>query len=169
MLLIRGALAILFGLIAFIVPGLTVLFLTYLFAAYALGDGIFALIAGLHWKLWMLSLLGVVGILAGLLTFFYPAVTAITLLFFIAAWAIIRGAAEIATAVQLRKVIPNEWALILGGSLSVLFGVLLFANPTVGALSVIWIIGVYALIFGVLLVITAFRLKNHPWTATQLP
>jgi uncharacterized membrane protein HdeD (DUF308 family) len=138
-----------------------------LFAAYALVDGVFALIAGLHWKLWMLAVLGAIGILAGLFSFFYPGVTAITLLFIIAAWAIIRGAAEIASAVQLRKVIPNEWSMILGGILSVLFGVLLFANPMVGALSVIWIIGTYAIIFGLLLVFAAFRVKNHPG-ATQV-
>jgi uncharacterized membrane protein HdeD (DUF308 family) len=110
-----------------------------------------------------LSVLGAIGIVAGILAFFYPGVTAITLLFIIAAWAIVRGAAEIAAAVQLRKVIPNEWALIVGGVLSVLFGVILFANPAVGALAVIWVIGTYAILIGLLLTVAAFRVKRHPW------
>jgi uncharacterized membrane protein HdeD (DUF308 family) len=169
MLLLRGIVAILFGFAAFVVPGITLLFLTTLFAIYAFVDGVFALIAGLHWKWWILSVLGVIGILAGIFAFFYPGVTAITLLFIIAAWAIIRGAAEIAAAVQLRKVIPNEWSLILGGVLSVLFGVILFAFPAIGILSVIWIIGIYAILFGLLLVVVSFRVKRHPWTAAGLP
>jgi uncharacterized membrane protein HdeD (DUF308 family) len=163
MLLLRGIVAILFGLAAFVVPGITILFLTTLFAVYAFVDGVFAFIAGLHWKWWILSVLGAIGIVAGILAFFYPGVTAITLLFIIAAWAIVRGAAEIAAAVQLRKVIPNEWALIVGGVLSVLFGVILFANPAVGALAVIWVIGTYAILIGLLLTVAAFRVKRHPW------
>lgn len=160
-LLVRGIAAIVFGLLAFAWPGLTIIILTALFAAYALVDGIFALIAGIHARWWVLSLVGIVGIVAGLVAFLYPGLTAFTLLVFIAAWAIMRGIIEIAAAVQLRKVITNEWALILGGVCSVAFGIILFARPAAGALAVIWIIGVYALIIGTFLITLSFRIKRH--------
>jgi uncharacterized membrane protein HdeD (DUF308 family) len=168
MLLLRGILAILFGLTAFAWPGVTLIILTTLFSVYAFVDGIFALVAGIHTKWTMLIVLGIIGILAGILSFAFPGATAVTIVFIIAAWAVIRGATEIAAAVQLRKVIPNEWALILGGSLSVLFGVLLFARPAVGILTVIWIIGAYALVIGILLVAVSFRIKRHPWEAAEI-
>jgi uncharacterized membrane protein HdeD (DUF308 family) len=168
MLLLRGLLAVLFGIVAFAMPVWTILVLTTVFAAFALIDGIIAVMAGVHARWPLLIVLGVIGILAGLFAFFYPGPTAVTLLFIIAAWAIVRGAAEIAAAVQLRKVIPNEWSLILGGIFSVLFGVLLFANPAAGAISVIWIIGTYAIIIGLLLVYAAFRVKNHPWESAAV-
>jgi uncharacterized membrane protein HdeD (DUF308 family) len=163
MLLVRGILAILFGTIAFAWPGITVLFLTTLFALFAIIDGVIAMSVGLHTRWTGLTVLGGVGVLIGILALAFPGATAFTLLFIIAGWAIVRGAAEIAAAVQLRKVIPNEWALIFGGTLSVLFGVLLFANPAAGALSVIWIIGTYAILIGLLLIYAAFRVKTHPW------
>jgi len=124
---------------------------------------IVALAAGIHTRWVMLSALGVIGILAGILAFFFPGPTALTIVLIIGVWAIIRGAAEIAAAVQLRKVIPNEWALVLAGVLSVLFGVLLLAKPAVGLISVIFIVGIYALLAGILLVIAAFRVKSHSW------
>jgi uncharacterized membrane protein HdeD (DUF308 family) len=160
-LLVRGILAILFGLLAFAWPGLTILILTALFAAYALMDGVFALIIGIHTRWWFLALVGMLGIIAGLVAFFYPGLTALTLLLIIAGWAIVRGVVEIAAAIQLRKVIANEWALILAGLFSVVFGVILFARPLVGALAVIWIIGAYALIIGIFLIILSFKVKSH--------
>jgi uncharacterized membrane protein HdeD (DUF308 family) len=162
-LLLRGILAVLFGIVSFAWPGPMILVLTTVFAVYAFIDGVLALAAGLHGHWPFLIVLGVIGIIAGLVAFFFPSVAVLTFLFIIGAWAIIRGAAEIATAVQLRNVIANEWSLIMGGILSVLFGVLLLARPHIGALSVLWIIGTYAVIIGVLLVIHAFRVKNHPW------
>ena len=165
MLLLRGILAVLFGIVSFAWPGPMILVLTTVFAVYAFIDGVLALAAGLHGRWPFLIGLGIIGIIAGLVAFFFPSVAVLTFLFIIGAWAIIRGAAEIATAVQLRNVIANEWSLIMGGILSVLFGVLLLARPHVGALSVLWIIGTYAVIIGVLLVIHSFRVKNHPWAA----
>src|SRR6185437_15495988 len=132
-------------------PGPMILVLTTVFAVYAFIDGVLALAAGLHGRWPFLIGLGIIGIIAGLVAFFFPSVAVLTFLFIIGAWAIIRGAAEIATAVQLRNVIANEWSLIMGGILSVLFGVLLLARPNIGALSVLWIIGTYAVIIGVLL------------------
>ncbi len=160
-LLVRGILAIVFGLLAFAWPGLTILILTTLFGAYAVVDGVFALIVGMHARWWVLALFGLLGIVAGLVAFFYPGLTALTLLLIIAAWAIVRGIIEIAAAIQLRKVIPNEWALILGGICSIVFGLILFARPAIGALAVIWIIGFYALIIGIFLIVLSFRVKGH--------
>jgi uncharacterized membrane protein HdeD (DUF308 family) len=101
-----------------------------------------------------------VGVGAGLLTFFYPGITALVLLYFIAAWAIVKGVFEIVIAFKLREVIQGEWALILAGALSVAFGVLVFLFPGAGALSIIWIIGAYALAFGVLLVLASLKIRK---------
>jgi uncharacterized membrane protein HdeD (DUF308 family) len=161
MLLVRGIVAIVFGLLAFAWPGLTIIILTALFAAYVLVDGVFALVVGIHTRWWVLALLGMLGIVAGFVAFFYPGLTALTLLLIIAAWAIVRGIIEIAAAIQLRKIIANEWALILAGICSVVFGILLFARPAVAALAVIWIIGAYALIIGIFLIVLSFQVKRH--------
>jgi len=166
MLLLRGIIAIIFGLLAFAWPGLTLIILTALFGGYALVDGIFALVAGIHARWVVLALIGVLGIIAGLITFFFPGLTALTLLLIIAAWAIVRGIIEITAAIQLRKVIANEWALILGGICSVIFGLILFARPAAGALAVIWIIGAYALIIGVILILLSLRVRRHHAVAT---
>lgn len=169
MLLIRGVLAILFGLAAFTWPSLTLLVLITIFGIYAFIDGVLALVIGIHARWWILVAVGVAGILIGLIAFFRPGLTALTLLLFIAVWAVLRGAIELFAAVQLRKVIANEWALIIAGLCSVAFGVLLFARPAAGALAVIWIIGAYALIVGVFLVLLAFRVKRHHNTAAVMP
>lgn len=161
MLLLRGILAIIFGLLAFTWPGLTVIILTALFAAYVLVDGVAALVIGIHSRWWTLVVVGALGIIAGFVAFLYPGLTALTLLLIIAAWAIVRGIIEIVAAIQLRRVMANEWLFILGGICSVIFGLILFANPAVGALSVIWIIGVYAFVLGVLLIMLSFRVKRH--------
>jgi uncharacterized membrane protein HdeD (DUF308 family) len=102
----------------------------------------------------------VAGILFGVLTFFWPNITALVLLYFIAAWALITGIFEIVAAIQLRRVITGEWALILSGLLSMIFGVLLFVFPGAGAVSLVWLIGIYAILFGITLIILAFRLRS---------
>jgi uncharacterized membrane protein HdeD (DUF308 family) len=165
MILIRGIFAILFGIAAFIWPGPTIEVLVLLFGAYALVDGIFAVIVGLQQygetqRWWTVLLEGIVGIVLGVLTLFWPGTTATVLLAFITAWAIMTGVFEIAAATALRKVIEGEWALILAGAASVLFGVLLVLQPTAGALALIWLIGAYAIIFGVLYSILAFELRR---------
>ena len=164
-LLLRGLFAVLFGVLAFVWPGLTLTVLALLFGAYALVDGIFAVIAALNAPAgyehrWVLLLEGVVGVIVGMLTFFWPGLTALALLYFIAAWAVVTGVLEVVAAVRLREVIRHEWLLVLGGSLSVLFGLALILMPVAGALAVVWLIGAYAVAFGVLLMALALRLRR---------
>jgi uncharacterized membrane protein HdeD (DUF308 family) len=167
-LLIRGILAILFGVLAFVMPGLTLLTLVLLYGVYALTDGITALFVGGSSRAWGLVLIGVLGLIVGLCTFIYPGITAVALLYLIAAWAVVRGVFEIITAIQWRKEISYEWALIISGVISILFGVVLIANPAVGALAVVWIIGVYALVFGFVMIFLAFRLRSLPGRLERL-
>jgi uncharacterized membrane protein HdeD (DUF308 family) len=162
---LRGLVAILFGLAAFVWPGMTLTALIYLFGAFALVGGAFAIAAAL-WaagagqRFWALLLDGVLGVVAGVIAFAYPGITALALLYVIAFWAIVSGVAEIAAAIELRRVITNEWLLGLAGLASIVLGVLLVAFPREGALSVLWVIGAYALIFGVLQIALAFRLRS---------
>ncbi len=162
---IRGLLAVLFGLAAIVWPGLTLLALVLLFGAYAIVDGVIAVIVSLQLRRiftrwWVLLLEGLVGIIAGLLTFLWPGITALVLLYVIAFWTIVTGVFEIATAFSGWLPVAQEWSLALAGVLSVLLGVLLVILPGVGLLSLVWLIGVYALIFGVLLIIRAFQFRT---------
>jgi uncharacterized membrane protein HdeD (DUF308 family) len=162
---LRGVLAIVFGILTFMRPSLTLQLLVLFFGAYVLMDGIFALIAA--WRNnsgvnhWWLLLEGIVSIAAGGLTFFWPGVTAIVLLYLIAGWAVVTGILEILAAVELRKTITNEWLLIFGGLLSVFFGVVIAFYPGTGVLTIIWLIGFYAVFFGVMLLGLALRLRNR--------
>ncbi len=166
-LALRGGIAILFGLAALLRPGIALQALILLFGAYALVDGVFAIVGVFGGTRggtprWLLFVEGIAGILAGLIAFVLPGLTAILLLYLIAAWAIFTGIFEIATAIRLRREIRGEWALIVGGAFSVLFGVILaVVGPVAGLLSLIWLIGIYALAFGILLLITAFRVRGE--------
>ncbi len=164
-IVLRGVAAILFGVLCFVTPGITLAALVLVWGVYALFDGLVALMAGFKMKMggkptWPLVLVGLVGVAAGIATLLRPQITALVLLAFIAAWALITGVFQIAAAVRLRKVIPNEWMLILAGLLSVAFGVLMFLKPGAGAVAVVWIIGWYATLLGVLLVTLGFRIKG---------
>ena len=165
LILLRGIAAIIFGVLAFIWPGITLVTLVLFWGAFALVDGILALahaiMGGNVGSRWWLALIGVLGIIVGLLTFLMPGVTALVLLVFIAAWAIVLGVFQIVGAIRLRKEIDNEWTLALGGALSVLFGIVLLVAPGAGALGLIWAIAAYAIVFGVLLVMAALKLKKH--------
>jgi uncharacterized membrane protein HdeD (DUF308 family) len=169
-LALRGVIAILFGLAALLRPGIALEALILLFGAYAFVDGMFSIVgvfggtrAGT--PRWLLFVEGVVSILAGLIAFIFPGLTALALLYLIAAWAIITGGVQIGTAIRLRKEIQGEWALILGGIASVLFGLILAVLPAVGILSLVWLIGAYAVAFGVLLLITAIRVRGRQNTS----
>lgn len=162
---LRGVAAVVFGVLAFAWPGVTVVVLALFFGAYALIDGICALIAAYRGReggkpVWPLVLIGLLGVAAGIATFLWPELTALALLMFIAVWALLIGIAQIAAAIRLRKEIDNEWILGASGALSVLFGALMIASPGAGALAVAWIIGAYSMAFGVLLIILSFRLKK---------
>ena len=164
---LRGVAAIIFGLLTFVMPGITLAVLVLLFGAYAIVDGIFTLVAVARGQAvaraeprWVLVLEGVVSIAAGLVAFLWPGLTALALVYLIAAWAIVTGVLEIVAAVRLRRQIDNEWWLGLSGALSVVFGVLLMAAPGAGALAMVFWIGAYAILFGALLVGLAFRLRS---------
>jgi len=162
---LRGVVAILFGLLTLFNPGITLALLVLMFGAFAFVDGLFMAVSAVANRRgqpgWVALLIG--GLLAvgvGLLTFFRPGITAIALLALIAAWAIITGVAEIVTAIRLRKEITGEWMLVLAGLLAVAFGVIIFAAPGVGALAMALWIGIYALVSGIVLIALGFRLRN---------
>jgi uncharacterized membrane protein HdeD (DUF308 family) len=164
--LLRGVLAILFGIGAILLPGITLAVLITLYGAYALADGVIAAVAAFTRSRagegfpWSLLLIGLAGIAIGILTFMYPGLTALVLLYFIAAWYVLRGMSEIVVAFRLRKEIQGEGWLMAAGALSVLFGLFLFIRPGAGALAVVWMIGAFAILFGVILVALGFKLKG---------
>ncbi|MGH6951801.1 MAG: HdeD family acid-resistance protein [Vitreimonas sp.] len=164
--LLRGAAAIAFGVLAFIWPGATILALTLLWGAYALIDGVLSLWAavtggGAAAPRWWLAIVGVAGVAAGLVTFFWPGVATFALLMVIAAWAMVVGVMEIVGAVRLRKEIEGEWMLALGGILSIVFGLLIAFQPTVGAVGAVWALGAVAIATGVTLVALSLKLRKH--------
>jgi uncharacterized membrane protein HdeD (DUF308 family) len=164
---IRGIAAIVFGVIAFAYPGLTLATLVLLFGAWVLIDGVFRVAGAIAGRAsdpeWGFHLIiGIVGIIIGFLTFHAPLITALALIIYIAAWALMIGATEIALAIKLRREIKGEWFLILMGLASILFAVLILWNPAPGALALLWLIASYAIVFGILGVIFGFRLRSLP-------
>lgn len=166
LLLLRGIAAVAFGVLAFIWPGITLLSLTILWGAYALSDGILALWAAISGRgagagtRWWLAAVGALGILAGVIALARPAAVAQMLLILIAAWAIVIGIMAIWGALQLRKEIEGEWLLILSGALSIAFGMLMVAQPAASALAVVWLIGAFAILFGINHIGLALKLKR---------
>lgn len=175
--LIRGIVAIVFGVLAIWNPGATWVALAILFGAYAFVDGIFSIVATVRAaeakeRWWPFLIEGIVGLIIAGVTFYDIRITIFALYFTIAAWALITGVFEIIAAIQLRKVVPNEIWLILGGLASIAFGVLMVYFPMVGALTLIYVIGIYAIIFGIIMLGLAFRLRSHiqtPPAATTTP
>jgi uncharacterized membrane protein HdeD (DUF308 family) len=162
---LRGVLAILFGVAAFVSPAATLEVLVLLFGAYALVDGVSTLVLGLmaagekeRWVAPVLS--GLVGIATGVVTFVQPRTTALAIVYLIAAWAIVTGGLQIAAAVRLRKVITGEWLVALSGVLSIVFGGLLIAAPASGALTLVLLFGFYAIGAGISQVAFGFRLRG---------
>jgi uncharacterized membrane protein HdeD (DUF308 family) len=163
---LQGVVAVLFGGLALIWPGLTVSALVLLFGAYAIVDGAFALGAAItnapeardHRV--MFAVQGIISAAAGIVAFVWPGITALALLYVIAAWALLSGAVRIALAIRLRQVIDNEWLLGLSGVLSIVFAALLVITPGTGALAITWLIGWFAMLFGVLLLALAWRLHK---------
>lgn len=168
----RGLLAIIFGLIAVFMPVLTMGAIAILVAAFLFMDGVFALYAALRGRLlatrwWLLLLEGVAGVAIGTITVFWPGLTLLAIVYFIGAWALVTGVLEIAAAIRLRHEMEGEWLLGLGGLLSILFGLILFFSPGVGALALIWLIGIYALFYGVSLIVLGIRLRKRHGSGQQ--
>jgi uncharacterized membrane protein HdeD (DUF308 family) len=164
-LLIRGIVGVALGALAILWPGITLAVLVGIFGFYAILDGITNLMLGLsrrepHTGSWAQAVQGVFGVCAGVLALLWPGVTALVLVLFIGAWAIVTGVLELIAAVRLRRVISGEWLLALSGCLSVLFGILVFAFPGAGAVSIAWILGVYTVAAGMVLIMLGQRLRT---------
>ena len=161
---LRGLAGILFGIITFVSPGISLAALVLLFGAYAFADGVLSIVSAVRRRgadrWWLLLLQGIVGIGAGVVTVLWPGITALALLLVIAAWALVGGALQVAAAIRLRKVITGEWLLALGGVLTIALGVLLVLFPGPGALALVIWIGAYAFVFGILLLVLGFRLRG---------
>lgn len=162
---LRGVLALIFGVLALAMPGLTLAILVIFWGAYALIDGVIALVGGFRLRdngkpLWSLIIIGLLGIAVGVVTFLWPGLTALTLLFIIGFWAIAIGIFQIVAAVRFRKHIQGEWLHALSGVLSVVFGVAVVLRPGAGAIALAWIIGSFAIVFGLMLIGMAFRLRG---------
>lgn len=170
LILLRGICAVLFGVLAFIWPGISLVTLILLYGAYMLVDGVLSLIAavkgGAAAPRWWLALVGVLGIAAGIVAMMLPGMTAIVLVLFIAGWMIATGVMQIVGALRLRKEIDNEWWLVAAGALSVIVGLIIAIAPGAGALGLLWVIGAYAIVFGVTLIGLAFRLRKYSHEGT---
>jgi len=159
-LAIRGVAGILLGIAAFAWTGLTLFVLITLFGAYLLVDGVFALVAGIRGGSWLVTVEGLLGIVAGGLVILRPGLAAVALVYLIAAWAVLTGAAELGAAFLLRRILPNEWLLVIAGIVSVVFGVLLAINPSAGLVTITWFFGAYMIVFGALALALGIRLRG---------
>jgi uncharacterized membrane protein HdeD (DUF308 family) len=164
-LIIRGILAIVFGIAVWIWPHITLLVLIVMFGIFAVASGIFALGAAFqahraHRGWWMLAVSGVLGIVAGIVALVWPHETAFILLYIIAIWAIVTGVSEIIAAFTPGRTGADEWLLVLAGVLSIIFGILLFIFPGVGLMALVWLIGIYAILYGISLIVSAFAVGN---------
>lgn len=165
LLLLRGIAALVFGVLTLLQPEASLVALLLIFSIYAIADGVIGIWAAFSNKSsnsqwWVLLLWGVVSILAGVLALVAPEAVITFAMYYIAFWALITGVLQIATAIRLRKEIQGEWMLILAGALSVVFGVLVIAQPVISLISILWLIGLYALFFGVLLIGLAFKVRR---------
>jgi uncharacterized membrane protein HdeD (DUF308 family) len=155
----RGALTILFGLILIAWTDAAPLGLAIFWGVFAFADGIMALVAGIRGRWWGMVVVGILGIAAGLITLIFSEAVIVAITTFIAVWVIVHGIFEVAAAIALRTEIENEWSLLAGGALSIVYGVVVLVYPRVGVISWVWLIGGGAILFGILLLVLAFRLK----------
>ncbi len=162
---IRGLLGIVFGLIALFLPGVTMLSLVLVFSAYTLVDGVFAIVAAVraasqHERWALLVFEGIVDIITAAIAFLWPDITVVAFVLLVATWAILSGGLLLGAAFRL-NIDHGRWWLALGGVMSILYGVLLVAAPLTGALVLTWWLGAYAIVFGVSLMVVAFKLKGQ--------
>lgn len=164
LLLLRGIIAVAFGVATFAWPQISLVSLVLVYGVYAVADGILALIAAIRGggiaPRWWLALGGIASLVAGALAFVWPGLTALVLVYLIGFWSIARGVLEIVGAIRLRNEIPNEWSLGLAGALSVIFGLILVVAPGAGALGLLWLIAAWAVLFGLLLIWVAFKVRK---------
>ena len=161
---LRGVVALLFGSVTLAWPGMTLIVLIVFFGAYVLVDGVLAIVAGIRGsegRRWLLLAEGVLSVLAGLIAFFWPGMTALLLLFVISAWAIFTGLLKVVMAIFFRREVENAWLMGLSGVLSVLFGVILAVLPGAGLLNLVWLLGIYALVVGIVLIYLGFRVRGQ--------
>jgi uncharacterized membrane protein HdeD (DUF308 family) len=162
---LRGLIALIFGILVLAWPGVSLFILAIIFGAYVFVDGIFTLVAAVNYKAgagrrtW-LFIRGIAGIIVGLITFFWPAITELALVMLIAAWALVTGVMELVFAFRANQNTAIRWMFAISGILSLILGFLLLARPIIGALVIIWIIGAYAVLAGILLIILGFRLRS---------
>jgi uncharacterized membrane protein HdeD (DUF308 family) len=171
--LLRGVIAIIFGIIALIRAEFATTALVYIFGAYAVVDGILSVAnAWPNRKLnpgWGITFVqGLAGITAGFVVIFLIDFVAFVLIYLIAVWALISGILEIITAIRLRAEIQNEWALALSGVLSIILGVVLIIWPSIGILTVVWAVGIYAILFGLLMLYLAFLIRRSPFAGGEV-
>jgi uncharacterized membrane protein HdeD (DUF308 family) len=165
MLMLRGTLAVVFGLAAVLVPGLTLLLLVGMFAAYALLSGVSSIALAVKSrrvdrKWWLLLLLGLVSVAAAVLAVVYPGMTALVLVLVMGINAVVTGALDVAIAVHLRRILRSHWMMVASGMLSILFGALVIAMPQAGALALVWLISLHAIVTGVLLLGLGLRVRR---------
>ncbi|PIT12154.1 hypothetical protein BGI40_07800 [Snodgrassella communis] len=165
MVLIRGGAALIFGLLTWFYPFISILIMVMFFGVYALIDGVLGVVIAIngrrtHQDWWLMLIWGMVSILAGIMTFFVPGITWLVLITFIAIWSLVSGILQIIAAIRLRKSIRGEGWMIVAGMLSVLVGIILLINPVQGGIALTWVIGVYAALFGVMNIALAFRLRR---------
>jgi uncharacterized membrane protein HdeD (DUF308 family) len=166
LLALGGVVAVIFGIVALVLPGITLGALVILFGAFALIGGVLTLVGGLdratdharHWVPMVFS--GLFGVAIGVSTFFRPEITALALVYLIAVWAVLTGILEFVAGVELTGQASGAWALWLSGLVSVAFGVFIGLRPAGGALAIVWLIGIYAIVFGVLRIIYGYRLHK---------
>lgn len=163
--LVRGLMAVIFGVIALVWPGITVLALVTLFGAYVIVDGFFSFVQAFRVEgrvRWSLVAWGLISVAAGIAVLLWPGITALVLIYMIGFWAILTGFVEIMAAVAFRKEMTNEWALALGGVLSIAVGAFMVIAPGSGAVALVWLIGAYAIAFGIMLVMAGLTLRRWP-------
>ncbi|MBE2186352.1 MAG: HdeD family acid-resistance protein [Rhodothermales bacterium] len=158
--LVQGILAVIFGVLLFVYPIAALVTLALFYFTFVLVDSLFAIYGAFVSKSWWLGIYGVLGILVGIYAIINPGIAAGTLLLLIAFILIVRGVMEVVTAIQLRKELEGEWVMILAGVLSVILGVFILTRPAEGALSVAWVIGMYAIFIGILYIILSFRVRS---------
>jgi len=164
-ILVRGIIALIFGILVLAWPAIAIAVFVIFFGAYILVDGIFTLVSAINYKAgagsrtW-LYIRGIAGIIAGLFALIFPAIAAVALVILVAAWALVTGVMELVFAFKANQDTAIRWMFAISGILSLILGILMVAKPLLGALVIVWVIGAYAVLAGILLIILSVRLRS---------